>query len=90
MTNVERSRQWKVKVSKDFTIHLPEEMKKIISQRDEFMFAVIGDSIRLQRIRNPDICALAASIEDKEAPSIEEISNIVHRLRGTGETKSSN
>lgn len=79
----------KVKVGKDFTIHFPEELKKIISQGDEFMVAVLGDSIRLQRIRKPAICDLAVLIEDKEAPSIEEISNIVHRLRGLGETKSS-
>ena len=80
----------KVRVGKDFTIHLPEELRRIVSFGDEFMVAVTGDSIRLQRIRKPDICDLAAASDDEDAPSIEEISSIVHKLRGKDEAQSSN
>lgn len=82
----------KVKVDKDFTIHLPKELRKIVSQGDEFMVAVVGDSIKLQRIKKPDICDLAATLGDENAPSLEEISSIVHKLRGVSvsETQSSN
>jgi antitoxin component of MazEF toxin-antitoxin module len=80
----------KVKVKEDFTIKLPEELKKSISEGDEFMIMLVGDSIRLKRIKKPDILDLAASVEDKEALSLEEISRIVHKLRGVVENKGSN
>lgn len=80
----------KVKIKNDFTIQLPEGLKKLVSKGDEFIVTITGDSIKLQRINKPDICDLASSVDDKEMPSLEEISGIVHKIRELSETQGSN
>ena len=40
--------------------------------------------------KKPDILDLAAAKRDKEAPTLKEISRIVHRIRGIDETKGNN
>lgn len=80
----------KVKVSKDMSIKLPAELKKIISEGDEFVISVIGDSLRLKKIKSPDLLDLAATRSDKDPPTLESISKIVHSIRRISETKGSN
>lgn len=80
----------KVKVKKDFTIKLPERLRKTVVQGDEFLITVIDDSIKLKRLKKPDILDRARSTEDEDALSLEEISMIVHRIRGVVAGKSSN
>lgn len=78
-----------VKISKDMIIKLPIEMKKFVSVGDEFVVSVVGDSLRLKKVKKPDMLDLAASKKDKKAPTLEDISKIIHAIRGAGETKGS-
>ena len=80
----------RVKVLKNMVIKLPSEVKKSVSEGDEFVISIIGDSIKLKKIKKPDILDLAAAKRDKEAPTLKEISRIVHRIRGIDETKGNN
>ena len=79
----------KVKVLKNMTIKLPPELKKFVAEGEEFVVSIAGDSLRLKRIKKPDLLDLAATRRGKKAPTLKEISRIVHRIRGLGETKGS-
>ena len=76
----------KVKVLKDMKIELPLELKGFVLEGDEFVVSILEDSIRLKKIKSPDLLDLASTVEDKESPSMEEISRIVHDIRGIDET----
>jgi len=76
-----------VKVSKDMIIRLPVEMKKFVAEGDEFVISVIGDSLRFKKVKRPDVLDLAASKTDKKSPTLEDISKIVHAMRGINESK---
>jgi hypothetical protein len=80
----------KVTVARDMIIRLPDEVRKFVSEGDEFVVSIVGDSLRLKKVQKPDILELAAAKHDKEAPTMQELSRIVHSLRGIGETKGSN
>lgn len=78
-----------VKVLKDMIIKLPMEVKRFVSEGDEFVVSVVGDSLKLKKVKRPDILDLAASEKDDKAPTLKDISTIVHAIRGISETKSS-
>lgn len=80
----------RVKVSKNMAIKLPDEFKRFVSEGDEFVISVIGDSLRLKKIKKPDLLDLAAAKRDKEATTLKEISRIVHNIRRSGGAKGSN
>ncbi|MDO8446803.1 MAG: hypothetical protein Q7T53_12035 [Deltaproteobacteria bacterium] len=79
----------KVTVAKDMIIRLPNEVRKFVSEGDEFVVSIVGDSLRFKKVQKPDLLDLAAVRRDNDAPALEEISRIVHSLRGISEAEGS-
>lgn len=79
----------KVTVAKDMIIRLPNEVRKFVSEGDEFVVSIVGDSLRFKKVQKPDLLDLAAALRDNDAPTLEEISRIVHSLRGISEAEGS-
>lgn len=79
----------KVTVAKDMIIRLPNEVRKFVSEGDEFVVSIVGDSLRFKKVQKPDLLDLAAAIRYNDVPALEEISRIVHSLRGISEAEGS-
>lgn len=75
----------KVKISKNMTIKLPPEVRKFAAAGDEFVLSLAGDSIRLKKIKTPDLLNQAATKKDNKTPTMKEISRIVHSIRKLSE-----
>jgi bifunctional DNA-binding transcriptional regulator/antitoxin component of YhaV-PrlF toxin-antitoxin module len=70
----------RIKLNSDYTIVLPEKLRKVIERDAEFIVTLNNDEIRLKKIRK-SLLDKAAEIEDDTQPSSEEINRIIHEVR---------
>ena len=69
-----------ITVSKDMRLKLPKTYKKIIEKGSRFIVSQSDDTIMLKQIRKP-VWSAAASIRDDNPMSLEQIDEIVHKVR---------
>lgn len=63
------------------TLKLPAEIADLFRPADRFVVWVEGDVLHLKRITPPPVTSIVAEAPEGEPMSLEEINDIVHKVR---------
>lgn len=71
----------------EYTLKLPPEVASRFRPSDHFIVWSEGDVLHLRRITPPQVTAIVAEAPEGEPLSLQEINDIVHRIRRQRQTR---
>lgn len=71
----------RVNINADYSIKLPEKVRKLFHKGDSLVVTVAEDTLRLKRIKKKELLDRASEVKDKTQPSPEELNRIIHEVR---------
>jgi hypothetical protein len=70
-----------VELTADNTLKLPDEIARFFNPPEKFVVIADSDGLVLKRVAKPTLSELAEQVPDSNPPSLEKITDEVHKYR---------